>query len=87
MPSRYIHKKISKILTGKSCEKTNRTIDYPVKILGKKHRILFHDPISAFLIGLVCDGKEGAVSALIHIATDNYCSKYPKIKKVLDYLL
>ncbi|MEM5835590.1 MAG: hypothetical protein QW040_01205 [Candidatus Aenigmatarchaeota archaeon] len=87
MPSRYIHKKISKTFINNSCEKTNRAIDYPVKILGKKHRILFHDPISALIVGFVCDGVEGVASALLHLATDYYCSKYPIIKKALSYLL
>ncbi|MEM5773296.1 MAG: hypothetical protein QXL86_03715 [Candidatus Aenigmatarchaeota archaeon] len=58
-----------------------------MKILGKNHRILFHDPISALVIGIACDGLEGAASALLHIATDSYCSKYPIVKKILEYLL
>lgn len=87
MPTSYIHKKISKILLDKSCENTNKFIDYPVKIFGKKHRILFHDPISALIIGIACDGLEGAASGLLHIATDSYCSKYPIVRKILEYLL
>ncbi|MEM5829142.1 MAG: hypothetical protein QXU15_00070 [Candidatus Aenigmatarchaeota archaeon] len=55
--------------------------------MGKKHRILFHDPISALIVGFVCDGVEGVASALLHLATDYYCSKYPIIKKALSYLL
>ncbi|MEM5869681.1 MAG: hypothetical protein QXR09_00735 [Candidatus Aenigmatarchaeota archaeon] len=71
---------------GKSCEKTNKVIDYPVKFLGRKHRILFHDPLSALIIGIAYDGVEGAVSGLLHIAVDKICSRY-HVEKILDYLL
>ncbi|MEM7826517.1 MAG: hypothetical protein QW451_02730, partial [Candidatus Aenigmatarchaeota archaeon] len=62
-------------------------IDYPVKMLGRNHRILFHDPISALSIGFGCDGLEGVVSAYLHLVVDYYCSKYPVIKKIIEYLL
>jgi len=72
MPERIVHKKISKLLLGSSCERTHKAIDYPVKYLGKKHRILFHDPISAMVIGFLFDGYEGAASGLLHIVADRY---------------
>ncbi|MEM5852803.1 MAG: hypothetical protein QXG39_01375 [Candidatus Aenigmatarchaeota archaeon] len=86
MPTRNIHKKISKIVTGNYCEKTNIVIDYPVKLFGKKHRKFFHDPISVVMIGLMCDGIDGTISGILHVVTDNYCSKYPLLKKFLKYL-
>lgn len=70
MPSREVHKLISKLITGYECDKTHAALDWPAKYLAGNHRILFHDPISAFIIGYLNNGPEGAVSALAHIATD-----------------
>jgi len=78
MPSREIHRLISKVITGYECDKTHAALDWPVKYLLSNHRILFHDPISAFIIGYFCNGPEGAVSAIAHIATDYFVTKYKK---------
>ena len=72
MPERYLHEKITKILLNEKCSRTHKFIDYPVKYLGRRHRILFHDPLSAFLIGLVADGYKGAIAGILHILTDKY---------------
>jgi hypothetical protein len=87
MPSRYKHKKLSKILVGYSCERTHKIIDYPVRFLGKKHRIFFHDPTSALIIGFLSDGLNGSISALAHIALDEAYSKNKLFKQFIDYLL
>ena len=59
MPSRRVHKKLSRIISGDDCERTHELIDYPYRFLGRKHRILFHDPISASVIGYISDGYKG----------------------------
>ena len=78
MPNREVHKLISKLITGYDCEKTHAIIDWPTKYLGRNHRVLFHDPISASLIGYFCDGPEGTISGLAHIVTDYLITKYTK---------
>lgn len=85
MPSRYYHEKLSKILTGKKCERTHLLIDYPSRFLGKNHRILFHD-VSALVIGFLSDGTEGGISALSHIALDKVYSKSKIMRKMIKYL-
>jgi len=87
VPSNRVHREISKILLGKDCKKTNRTIDYPVKFFGKGHRILFHDPLSAAAIGYIFDGYDGTASGILHLIVDKICSEYPIIKKMLEYLI
>jgi hypothetical protein len=87
MPSRYKHKKFSKLLVGYSCERTHKLIDYPVRFFGKKHRILFHDPTSALIIGFLSDGLKGSISALSHITLDEAYSKNKLLKQLIDYLL
>lgn len=79
MPDRSTHKKISEILLGNACEDTHAAIDEPVKRYGSGHRRFYHDPLSAFLIGISKDGYKGAISGLIHITTDRYVDS--KIKK------
>jgi hypothetical protein len=78
MPDRRTHKLISKLITGYECDKTHSVIDYPVRYLRKDHRILFHDPFSAFLIGYLCNGPEGAVSGIAHVVTDYLVSEAKK---------
>ena len=86
MPSRRVHKKMSKILSGKNCELTHKIMDYPARFLGKKHRTFFHDPFSIILIGYLTNGLEGIYSGFLHLATDRICSKYSIAKKLIDYL-
>lgn len=76
MPDKYIHKKLSELILGESCEKTHEAIDKPVKEMGRGHRKLYHDPISASLIGLFENGCKGAISAAMHIVTDKYANNY-----------
>jgi uncharacterized metal-binding protein len=83
MPSGKTHEKISKILVGDSCKNVHYLMDLPYKFLGRKHRMLFHDPLSGIVIGYLAGGEKGVVSALAHIATD-YCSS--EFKKYLKNL-
>ncbi len=87
MPARKEHNKLSKIFLGKSCNRTHAAIDYPFRFMGRRHRILFHDPISAALIGYLANGDEGALSGWMHLAADK-CLKprYAEpIVKILEY--
>jgi len=72
MPDRDTHRKISKLLLGDDCNATHAAIDYPYRFLGRKHRILLHDPLSAALVGYFMDGYKGVASALLHLAEDKY---------------
>ena len=78
MPSREVHRLISRIITGYDCDKTHAAIDWPYKYLGRKHRILFHDPVSAAIIGYLNDGEEGAISGIAHVVADYLISSLRK---------
>jgi len=82
MPSREVHRLISRVITGYDCDKTHATIDLPYRYFPakykRKHRILFHDPLSAVVIGYLCDGEMGAVSGVAHIMTDYLVSRLRK---------
>jgi hypothetical protein len=86
MPSRRKHEKLSKLLTGYSCEKTHMLLDYPAIFLGKNHRVLFHDLASASIIGFLSDGLNGMISAISHIILDEAYSKNKILKKLINYL-
>lgn len=83
MPNRNIHKKISKAIVDDSCEKVHYLIDFPYKFLGNKHRMLFHDPISAVIIGYIIGREKGVISALTHMITDYSLSELNKYIKNL----
>jgi hypothetical protein len=70
MPNRSTHNKISRMLVEDPCDRVHYVMDYPSRYLGRGHRILFHDPITAMLIGYSLKGKRGAASAIAHILTD-----------------
>lgn len=70
MPNRSTHDKISRFLVEDPCDQVHYVMDYPSRFLGRGHRILFHDPITAILIGYSLKGERGAVSAISHILTD-----------------
>lgn len=76
MPDRNVHKKISELVLGDPCEDTHAYIDSPVKELGRGHRSLYHDPLSASLIGFIKNGYKGATSGILHIITDRYFNTY-----------
>lgn len=85
LPDLQTHKNISKLLIGEECEITNKIIDYPVRFLGRNHRIFFHDPISAALIGILTGEENGMYSALLHLVIDKY-STNQLAKLVIEYL-
>lgn len=76
MPSHSRHKRTSKLLTGNSHDEVHKAIDAPYMVLGRKHRVLFHDPFSAAALGALAallkdkSPATGAISGLTHIAED-----------------
>jgi hypothetical protein len=86
MPSGRVHRGISEILLGEPCEKTNKVIDYPVRFLGRGHRVLFHDLISAIVLGYLSDDLYGIPAGALHLGADKVCSKYRIIKKILEHI-
>jgi len=67
MARHKVHRMVDRLILGRPYSNVHRWMDEPYKWLGKKHRILRHDPISLFL-------KYGAgpefLSGLLHIAVD-----------------
>jgi len=76
MPSHRIHKLVDKIFLGREYPDVHRDLDEPAKWLGKRHRILRHDPLYVFL--RYHNNPKKMISGLLHIITD--LAEY-KIKK------
>jgi hypothetical protein len=70
MPSRQVHEMIDLLILGKKYPKVHKTLDLPHKWLGSRHRVLFHDEVTAMLIGYMISGNEGMLSALLHVWLD-----------------
>jgi hypothetical protein len=61
-------------------------MDAPVVYLGKRHRILFHDPVTASIIAneFYPNDPNALAAANMHIFLDNLCSSEPLFKKCLE---
>jgi hypothetical protein len=63
-------------------------MDRPYKYLGKYHRILFHDPVLAYVIARkqYPNDPNAIAAAQCHIALDNMCSRDRGLKRALERL-
>lgn len=88
LPGLKVHRFIDITFFGKSYYKIHREIDYPVKFLGRGHRILNHDPISAYFIAKRNYPQDPAaiLAANYHLIYDDICSRNPEYKKFLERL-
>jgi len=86
MPNREIHRYTSKLLLGEPYDEVHSVLDGPVKQLGRRHRVLYHDPAEAALIGYKIAGVEGALAALLHVTVDRVCSKDKKLESLIKQL-
>jgi hypothetical protein len=73
MPSHKAHRFIDRLFLNSEREDVHRWIDAPYKYLGKKHRIMRHDPLT--LIVKYHDDPEALASALLHILADEGVSR------------
>jgi hypothetical protein len=59
-----------RIVLGKAHPKVHKALDAPIKLLGKKHRVLFHTLPEAFAIGALTESSiEGGVAGILHAIT------------------
>ena len=60
-------------------------MDRPFKYLGRFHRVLFHDPVLAYVIARkqYPNDANAIASAQCHIALDNLCTRNPGFKRIL----
>jgi len=87
MPRRRVHSFFDEAVLGRPFPRVHRAIDLPYLFLGRKHRKFFHDPLEAYLMGvLASDDSRGGFSGLLHVKLDEECSKNPALRKQLERL-
>lgn len=86
MPKHIVHNAIDRYYFGRSYPKLHKALDRPVKFLGKRHRILFHDATWAIYIARkIYPGDINAEkSACLHLEIDKMCSENKEFKKFLE---
>ena len=86
MPGWRVHVFMDKVFFGRSYRKIHEKMDAPTVFLGRGHRVLFHDPITASMIANECypNDPEAVASANLHIALDKLCTANPAYKKYLE---
>ena len=77
------HAKITEMILGETFDAVHEQMDKPSKLLGNKHRVLFHDRDTIIMQGLL-HGPRAAAAAALHIATDHASLN---TKLVLLYLI
>jgi hypothetical protein len=86
MPSWRVHVYMDKVFFGRAYPKVHRKMDSAFAILRRNHRVLFHDPLSAYAIARRCyPGDNNAVlAAENHILIDNLCTADPDYRRFLE---
>jgi len=89
LPDMRVHTYIDRWILGKSYPKIHKEMDRPFKRLGRRHRSMFHDSVSAIAIAQrLYPGDPVAVrAALHHIYFDNICSNNPEFKETLEIVV
>ena len=72
------HRLIDKLLLGREFRDVHVWMDEPYRWLGRKHRVLRHDPITLMI--KYYDDPERLTSGLLHIIADRVGSKVKRRK-------
>jgi heterodisulfide reductase subunit C len=88
VPGWRVHRFLDMTFFGKSYRKIHENMDSAVVVLGRKHRILFHDPLWACAIAQECypNYPNAVHAANLHILADQLCSSDPGLKRMLENL-
>lgn len=87
MPSHEIHCYVDRLLFGRSYWRLHKQLDKPVLLLGKRHRVLFHDGLTSMAIALQLypNDRKALEAALVHVQLDWLCSSNPFFAKQLKH--
>ena len=88
MPSHRVHRYVDQVFFGKQYVHLHVLLDAPYKMLGSRHRVLYHDFASAAVIGQkrYPSDPNAKSSAIMHIVTDRLCSSNLGFKAWLGLL-
>jgi len=95
MPAHKWHRRFTKFFLGDAHGEVHRAIDWPYKILRRKHRILFHGILAPIIGALAAlnkgkDPASGAAAGAGHVVQDSTVSAankgFRKLRKSLRKL-
>jgi len=88
LPGHRVHRYVDRKLFGRSYWKIHVKMDAPWLLLGRTHRVLFHDHATAVAIAqeYYPNDPNAALSASHHIFIDQLCSNDPVFKAQLEFL-
>lgn len=86
VPGWRVHRFLDRMFFGKTYSKIHPNMDSAVVVLGRRHRVFFHDPLRVCAIAEQSyPGDPNAIaSGNMHILIDQVCSTYPSVKKMLE---
>jgi hypothetical protein len=87
MPKHKVHLYVDRTVLGKAHPKVHKALDSPIKLLGRKHRVVFHSLPEAFAIGALAESSlEGGLAGVLHVITDTQTTKHRHLKNTLEQL-
>jgi hypothetical protein len=87
MPRHRVHEYVDRTILGRAHPKVHKALDAPIKLLGRKHRIVFHSLPEAFAIGTIAESSlEGGFAGILHVITDTQTTKHRHLKNTLEQL-
>jgi len=78
-----VHKLLDLLVLGKKLGYVHRFKDAPYKVLGRKHRVLFHDHATNLMLGLLF-GREAFISGELHDLLDGVESWLKRQQKLRE---
>lgn len=86
MPSHELHRKLNKLVLGRSYDEINKLLDFPYCVYGSRHRKLFHDDKTVAMIFALTGDINKTMAAALHIALDKADSRNRMISKLLKLI-
>jgi len=85
-PNHEVHCYVDRRFTGKEYPNVHKSLDWPVFVLGRGHRVLYHDYITAMVLARKNYPFDPNVEIIpvLHIDFDEICSADPEYRKVLE---
>jgi hypothetical protein len=86
VPGWRVHKFLDRMFFGKSYSKIHQNMDAAVIVLGRRHRILFHNELWAYAFAeeYYPNDFNAVYAGNLHLLVDQLCSNDPGFKKMLE---
>lgn len=81
MPSHEVHRRVRELLGLKGYDWVDDRKDKPYKVLGRRHRILYHDPATNLVLALETGDPKAFLAGALHDILDFTPSLKPKLKR------